>query len=245
MTQIFRFSFLGFALGLAACFQNQGGAPPVHSPHSELISEMYRVVLLKEPEASTFWELVNAMSQGASIEGIYNGLTHSAQYRQLEMTDQAISSSSLKIFAELLEDLEAELPIRTEFDGSAAQPLELLLPDQLSSIEKGSRRFSQPQDFKKIFASASFFTLKRVLGDEAIKVIAIKSSDSHFLASWYSHWVSKMAARQVDFGLQLRNDSNQQFHDRWALGASEDRLKWEVLNRIHRVLNSTRTRPNR
>ncbi len=51
-----------------------------------------------------------------------------------------------------------------------------------------------------IFFRFSLFTLKRILGEE---------------------------------GMRLVTD----FHQEWAMGASPDRIEWEVLNRLHRVLN--------
>jgi hypothetical protein len=87
------------------------------------------------------------------------------------------------------------------------------------------------------FIGASIFTLKRVAGDEALKVIGSKSQFREKLAMWYSKWVVRIAQRNVDFGISLRNKSDEAFHYKWAVESPEDRVKWEVLNRLHRVLN--------
>jgi hypothetical protein len=88
-----------------------------------------------------------------------------------------------------------------------------------------------------LFVGASIFTLKRVLGDEAIKVMAAKAEYKEKFALWYSKWVVHMASRNVDFGIGLRNKPDEAFHYKWAVEASPEKLKWEVLNRLHRVLN--------
>jgi hypothetical protein len=46
-----------------------------------------------------------------------------------------------------------------------------------------------------------------------------------------------MTQRNVDFGVALRNKADEAFHLKWATEVSEDQIIWEVLNRLHRVLN--------
>ena len=91
--------------------------------------------------------------------------------------------------------------------------------------------------YRDRFRVSSIFTLKRILGEEALKVITAKVSDPSALAKWYGKWVTELCARKVDFGLDLRNRPDAAFHEAWARSSSEDRLRWEVLNRLHRVLN--------
>ena len=88
------------------------------------------------------------------------------------------------------------------------------------------------------FVDASNFTLKRVLGDEMLRLVAEKSSDPKALQAWYGQWVVRMAGKGVDFGFPLRNKADAAFHSQWAASADPDRLKWEVLNRINRILNA-------
>ena len=68
-------------------------------------------------------------------------------------------------------------------------------------------------------------------------LMTVKKEYPEKMALWYSRWVVHMASRNVDFGVALRNKPDEAFHYKWALTAAEDRLKWEVLNRVHRVLN--------
>jgi hypothetical protein len=91
--------------------------------------------------------------------------------------------------------------------------------------------------YLKVFVGASIFTLKRVLCDEAMKVIASKNQYREKLGIWYSKWVGHMAQYHIDFGIGLRNQSDEDFHYQWAMKTSDDRIIWEVLNRLHRLLN--------
>ena len=93
------------------------------------------------------------------------------------------------------------------------------------------------QHLRQIFANASFFTLKRVLGDEVLKVLDEMKSDPKLRAQWYATQVVRMMEYQVNFGLALRNRPDFIFHRGWAETVSPDRLCWELLNREHRLLN--------
>jgi hypothetical protein len=240
--------------------------------NAELLHEMYRVVYNREPkDRSEFGSYVDSMNQGASLEGVYNGFTHSSDFRKFEITNPGASPGALKAFGEELAVLEAELPVPVEFEAAATQPLALpvqpgvepALPptpgqphrgaDGVHVIEYG--KVPQPgtspapsvtpgvdvkalgERYTQQFVGASIFTLKRIMGDEALRVIASKKEYPEKLALWYSKWVVHMAARGVDFGVSQRNLADEGFHYRWALAAGDDRLKWEVLNRLHRVLN--------
>lgn len=53
--------------------------------NSEIFHEMFVVVFMREPkDRSEFGNWVDTLNQGASLEGVYNGLTHSEEYRRLE-----------------------------------------------------------------------------------------------------------------------------------------------------------------
>ncbi|CAM6054213.1 unnamed protein product [Sphagnum tenellum] len=187
---------------------------------------MMSVVLLREPKDKLeFGSWVDALNQGASLEGVYNGLVDSSEYRNLEAQTSAAPLAAIKAFREEVTKLEAEL----------AKPT--VLGD---------------------FGLASIFLLKRTLGEEALKVIHEKQlpdptsspklgdaklspSESHSpqkLALWYARWAAHMAERKIDFGLPLRNQGDEAFHLKWAMNATPDQLTWEVLNRLHRVINS-------
>jgi hypothetical protein len=247
--------------------------------NAELLHEVYKVVYLREPkDRGEFGNLVDSMNQGASLEGMYNGFTHSTDYRKLEMSTGGASPEALRAFGEELAVFETELPVPVEFDAAATQPLAQQDPgaegaapptpiatpraDGVNVIEYGkvpepgvtATPTAEPvaaaspggpkadarvlaERYTKQFVGASIFTLKRVLGDEALRVVAVKREYPEKLASWYSKWVVHMAALGVDFGISQRNKADEVFHYKWAMTASEDRLNWEVLNRVHRVLN--------
>ena len=92
----------------------------------------------------------------------------------------------------------------------------------------------------QVFEGASLYTLKRVAGDEALKVIN-HHQQLGTLASWYGAFAARQAASGVDFGLELRNKADEAFHKHWAdrvlKSSQQDRLIWEVLNRVHRTIN--------
>lgn len=243
--------------------------------NAELLHEVFKVVFIREPkDRGEFGSMVDSMNQGASLEGVYNGFTHSSDYRKLEMANAGASPDALRAFGEELAILEAELPTPVEFDASATQPLALpvnpgeepaapptpvekvqadgvhvieygKVPQPGVSAEPQAGASSAPKlDIKALsekytqqFVGASVYTLKRIVGDEALRVVSVKKEYPEKLALWYSKWVVHMCALGVDYGIALRNKPDEQFHYKWALTAGEDRINWEVLNRVHRVLN--------
>lgn len=222
--------------------------------HAELLQEVYRVVFLKEPkDRAEFGSFVDSLNQGASFEGIYNGFTHSSDYRKLEIAQSGASPEALKAFGEELAFLEVELPSPTIFSAADAQPLSFpvqpgvdpnenvgspaAMPSAVASTAPRADIKKLTESYTQLFVGASIFTLKRILGDEALKVMTLKKEYPEKMAHWYSQWVVRIAARNVDFGISLRNQANEELHYHWALQATEDRIKWEVLNRLHRVLN--------
>jgi len=221
--------------------------------NAEFLQEMFRVVLLKEPQASPeFSGLLDSLNQGATFEGVYNGLTHSSAYRDVETASPSASPETLKAFSEELAALELELKERTLFDSRSGKPLARMeqptgqesgdLPAGVSAEAMAPQRAAATApalsaEYMKVFVGASTYTLKRVLGDEAIKLISVKGAGRADLVEWYVKFVTRLADRKVDFGLDLRNKVDLDFHRNWAMTASVDKLQWEVLNRLHRVLN--------
>jgi hypothetical protein len=223
--------------------------------NAELLREMFLVVYQREPnDRAEFGTYVDTLNQGASFEGVYNGFTHNDIYRQLETKNRGASPSALKAFVEELIELEAELPEPTLFTEKSALPLANVemptgvvdnvgqapvvdsMPFEAPSPKPVDKK-ALTEQYTRLFLGASIFTMKRIIGDEALKVMAIKREYREKFAQWYSRWVVRMCGKGVDFGLALRNKSDEQFHYNFALGISEDRLQWEVLNRLHRVLN--------
>lgn len=210
----------------------------------EILREIFAVVLFQngaEPTAQ-MQALYSSLEQGASFEGIYNGLTHSAAYRELEKGTHA-SDLSVHLFCEELISLEGQALRLGRWGPSAAEPLHPPVDPSVDvGISRGGEADIDPaglsRNCRSWFSASSLFTLKRVLGDEALKLIDEKKKSAPNLASWYSEWVVRMANKKIDFGLSLRNSPDVKLHREWAVSASEDRLKWEVLNRVHRLLNA-------
>jgi hypothetical protein len=229
--------------------------------NAELLQEVYLVVYAKAPVGQNgFGSLVAALNQGASLEGVYNGIVHSADFRKLESDHPGASPLALRFFSEELARAELEMASITDFPSTSAQPLstpveplgteeessEIDFPGASPSVAKEpspSPSVVKPTEralmlkYYSDFSGASFYTLKRVLGDELLRLCAEKSGDQKDLAKWYGAWVNRVDGLHVDFGLALRNNPDPEFHRGWAMSVSSDRLRWEVLNRIHRVIN--------
>jgi len=234
--------------------------------HSEFLQEMYRVVLLREPESRIeFGNLVDTLNQGASIEGIYNGLIHSSSYRELESQNQGASPQTIRAFVEEMILLQQVLPEeeRTLLTEESARPLPDLTPPEYVESQVGGGNSAAPptpmvqgspraltkveiqawkSSLERLFIGSSIFTLKRLLGDEVLKVIAHQRSYPELLARWYGGFALRSLDRKVDFGLEKRNSTDEQFHRSWAMTAPYDVIQWEALNRVHRILNETNER---
>jgi hypothetical protein len=90
-----------------------------------------------------------------------------------------------------------------------------------------------------LFAGSSIYTMKRVLGDWALRVMALRLEESpERMRDWYADFAARASKKGVDFGLGLRNESSREFHRKWADQATDDQIRWEVLNRLHRILNA-------
>ncbi len=248
-----------------------------HQAHAELLREMFLVIFRLEPrEGDLFSSYLASLDQGSSFEGIYNGFTHSAHYRDLETRNPGpVPERALVFFVEQLADIEMLLPEKTNFTARSAEPLAPMMSMSemelgagtedgqkiqgqtagVSVVEFGKKKkkshpkatevLTAPTDpmalakyYQKIFEKASVYTLKRVLSDEALKLIeTMKSSSPEGLSRWYGTWAAGMNRYGVTYGLVLRSRADANFHEQWALKAEPDALTWEVLNRIHRTLN--------
>lgn len=229
--------------------------------NTELLAEMYRVIFGAEVKlGADFRGLVDTLNQGASLEGVYNGIVHSSTYRNYEIRFPGVSAKALQTFSEELAKLTLELQFPSEFNSKSAAPLarpvdpgqpeDLEIPERLvfgkptegakpnlMVARTGGHYPSLVEQYKRTFEKSSLYTLKRVLGDEALKVIAAKKTSRNDLAKWYARLVLQQADRGVDFGLEMRNRKDEAFHFNWALAVSEDQIMWEVLNRLLRMMN--------
>ena len=229
-----------------------------HQMNAELLHELFLVVFQAEPKnRSQFGTYLNVLNQGASLEGIHNGMTHSSEYRELENTHSGSTPQAVQIFSEELVALEVQLPAITVFDENSAKPLShvemptgseeiSMAPAPVPIPGSSVHRKEKVEAYAALFQTASIFTLKRLFCEEAIKVIESKESSPEALIAWYGQWAASIATRKVDFGIPMRNKSDEEFHKNWARTvlstdkvAGVDRLTWEVLNRIHRVLNAS------
>ncbi|MBI4924654.1 MAG: hypothetical protein HY843_01905 [Bdellovibrio sp.] len=211
---------------------------------ASLLKEIYFVIYQKElKNVQEFLDYQNILMQGASLEGVYNGLTHSSRFRKLEVEHKTTKAIVVKIFADELWNLENELSVKTVFNKTHALPLARPIDPALFSGTENELQFEEktsPQtktEYFKLFFNASIFTLKRVIGDEALKVIASKENSKENLAAWYGRWTIKLTQYKVSFGCELRDTGSELFHRKWAQNVSVDILRWEVLNRLHRLLN--------
>lgn len=244
---------LAIGIGARALVRLRGGpgeAQPAAAGRSlsdpqkaELLSEVFRVVLGVDPSRAPelYAGLLGSLIQGASLEGVYNGLVHSAEYREIERAASPAPEGVIAVFAEELEWLEARLPTRTQWGPDAARPLRVI--DPAAPPQEGGESPGGPgRSYSEIFQGASVPTLRRVLGDSALRVLAAQGADAKVRADWYGDVAARLASRKVDFGLALRNRADREFHRHWAAGAGQDLLTWEVLNRYHRLLKRSAPR---
>lgn len=228
--------------------------------NAELLRELFLVVLNRTPKnRAQFGNWLDTLNQGASLEGVYNGFVSSEYYRKLELQGGGASPEELQRFGKVVARLQLEKADRTLFTADDLRPRSSVNLEQMReslAVEEqtfglSQSRVVQPKvnlrdlDFPQLasfysrfFIGASFYTLKRVAGEEALKVLAHHSDYPEKRAIWYSKWVNEMSRFGVDFGLSLRNKVDEDFHYRWAMQANSDQITWEVLNRVHRVINS-------
>ena len=250
--------------------QKEQNHVPVES-NATFLEELHGVVSRTEPHGNDqkFSEFLNALDQGASFEGIYNSFVHSAEYRQIEIAKPGCSPKGLRTFSVELARVELELKEITQFDeksaGTLAYAVQIGPTDGSADVEQdGTVSFRKtaaisatpPVQVKPtvdgltlrymgLFKDSSLYTMKRILGDEALKLVEQKKTQPEVLATWYSKWASNMTVYGVDFGHPLRNKQDPTFHYRWAEDNllndrtfGIERVKWEILNRVHRLLNS-------
>jgi hypothetical protein len=234
-------------------------AANLNRANDEILSEMFQVTFFaerQEIEAREFAELSQSLKQGASLEGVYRGLISSSRYRTLESQGGAATPEVLKAFAlELARVREGAKDLSRYSGKDAAQVPEVSFPDESDSgVEVKTFPLVTPQAEKRLpveedaaelartFVGASVFTLKRVLCEAALSRIDELGGSHDQVAQWYAKLANRLAAAHVDFGLSQRNSSDSDFHFSWAMKASDERIKWEVLNRYHRYLNALSVR---
>jgi hypothetical protein len=225
-------------------------AASIARENSELLSEIFRVVFNQDAveDKIDFGGLLASLNQGASFEGIYRGIIAGSRYRALESKSQAASPAELRVFATELADLQSLMRNPTEFSLTDSKKApEIVFPDgsvpvvsspSSQEIKKKVDKPERVQELIRIFIGASSFTLKRVLGEEALRKFDEDKDDSGGIAQWYAKLAVRLGTGKVDFGLELRNRPDFDFHFKFAQQIARDRVKWEVLNRYHRTLNA-------
>jgi len=225
-------------------------AETLSKQNSEILSEMFRVVFHQDAidDKTDFSGLLQSLNQGASLEGIYRGIIAGSRYRALESKSQAASPNELRAFAEEMSEIQGIMRNPTEFSivDSKKAP-EISYPDgnipviaspASQEVKKKVDKGTRVQELIRIFIGASSYTLKRTLGEEALRKFDEDKSDPGVVAHWYAKLVMRMATTKVDFGLELRNRADFDFHFKFAQKIAIDRVKWEVLNRYHRYMNA-------
>ena len=220
--------------------------------NAELLSEVIRVTFAIDEleDQDQFRSLLSSLQQGASIEGIYRGLVMASRYRTLESRAKAAAPNAVKFFALEMANLQLTMKNPTKFDKETAKNYPSIdfpegLPDHVDlTPTESTGEGSAPRDQKELaeevlqaFIGGTSFTLKRVMAEEILKKFEeVKNSPSE-AANWYATTVVRLNASKIDFGVPQRNSTEFDFHQKFANTVSSDRLKWEVLNRYHRIFN--------
>ena len=225
-------------------------APPSElMRRAQLWGEVYRVVWMKNPTPKVFGFYFDALSEGATLEGFHNGFTHSSLYRDIEK-EAPPCGACLKPFAKIVAQFQNEFESEVTLDETWARPMTRPVDVQYreAKVEKEikappNRRIplqKREADLERVFSKASVYNLKRVAAELAQQIVDEKTASGNESAvKWYTEFVVRMTSYGVDFGLKERNNANMKFHSSWAAWALKndpDLFRWEVLNRVHRVI---------
>lgn len=96
------------------------------------------------------------------------------------------------------------------------------------------------EEFLERFKEVPFFTAKRVLGEALLTHLDEIAQDSDRVSTGFGKWVERSNATEFKtaFGSKARDDSTAESSREWARTAALDSIKWEALNRMHRVMNA-------
>lgn len=178
----------------------------------QFIREMYEQIYAKRlTDIELYNSWMNVLEQGASIEGVYRGLTLSEQYRELERG--VVSKEAKEFFAQEITYLEMlkNPKVRNEAE---------MIREISKNVEK-----------------APLFTLKRILGERVLEAIDLRKTDREAVATLFADLTARWSKVDVDFGFKQRNNKDRDYHYAWALRSSRGRVQWEILNRVHRIMN--------
>ncbi len=215
--------------------------------NSEIIAEMIKVTFNEKEivDQSLFLSLVSSLNQGASLEGVYRGLVMGSHYRVVESKSQAATPDAIKFFASEMAELQSGMKNPTRFIKDTAKQIpNIEYPEGIS--ENSNEEIQVPVKMNKSqiaeellqdFIGATPFTLKRVMAEEILKKFDEMKDSAADMAQWYAGLVVHLSGAHTDYGLPQRNSSDFDFHSRFAKTMSIDRVKWEMLNRYHRIIN--------
>lgn len=239
-----------FAKNSAPTAQSAASPSPTPLNHrevnAEFVKELYTVVLQRDLRSEEeFLRMVNTLDQGGHYEGAYNGLVYSSEYRAREKGN--VTVKGLKLFA----DVMAQLTLDQKYDPLIIpKPTPADVPPAASTTEERTTQPPQPteEERKKLVAEIEAanltqpsYSLKRRLGEEALKTIDLKKEYREKLATWYGKFTAFLNKRGQSigkgFGIKERDIQDEYYHYKWALDADEDRIKWETLHRIHVLMN--------
>ncbi len=199
--------------------------------NAAFIKEAHEVILGRAVRAEEFNRWMNALNQGASYEGIFNGLSLGDEYRSKEVG--VAPPDSLRMYARIMTRLTLDAQYESKkFDDAGDGDRKSAVIPPAPTKEQENKLLSE---FARKGVNKPLFVLKRECAQEALKVMDLKKSYREKLATWYGHFAAFTNEFKVDFGIADRNVANDVTHYRWALSASEDRIKWEIFNRIHRL----------
>ncbi len=210
--------------------------------NGEFIRELFKVVLERDlRNEEEFTKYLNVLEQGGHYEGIYNGILYSAEYREKEKGIAPVKA--VKSYSEIMAQLSLDqkydpLKIQEPQEPPDVPPLQKednIKPPQPTPLE----RDGLIAQYEKEAIPLSTYTLKRRLGEELLKTIDLKKAYREKLATWFGKFTFFINKKGTNFGIQQRNVLNEYYHYKWALDTSEDRIKWECLNRIHMTMNTT------
>ncbi len=181
--------------------------------HRWLVKEMQEQILVRpanNDQDINGW--ANVLSQRGSIEGVYHGFVLSAEYGSKETGKPALKA--VRFFAQ--EMAAFDFPNAKEGDPELTKAAEKYAVENMST---------------------PLFTMKRLLGDRILKESIARKGDKERLASWYSGFVGRWSKAGVLFGHKQRDTGTEAYHYRWALDNNLGMIQWELLNRMHRIMN--------
>lgn len=182
--------------------------------HRWLVKEMQEQILVRpanNDQDINGW--ANVLSQRGSIEGVYHGFVLSAEYNSKETGKPAIKA--VRFFAQEM----------AAFDYPNAK-------DGDPELTKAAEKYAVEN------MATPLFTMKRLLGDRILKESIARKNDKERLASWYSGFVGRWSKAGVLFGHKQRDTGTEAYHYRWALDNNLGMIQWELLNRMHRIMNN-------